>query len=214
MTGLIITGIVLSLFAVLLFCSVFVEANFEEEFSARIGFLFLHYRLLPRPEEKPTEPKVQKKEKPAPEEKPSKIKELFRQKGLGGFLELLKAFTSVAYTSAKKLLSHTIVRKLSLDLTVGGDDAAQTALNYGRACGAVSTALTALLSVANCKERNVTVAPDFQNGENRVRFRVRATVRLFFLFSAALSALTGFIKVYLKYRKKSGHPDQKEKAVL
>lgn len=214
MTGWFIAGSILLAVALLLFCSVSIEAAFEEELSARVGFLFFHFRVWPGPEEKPAGRELKKKEQPVPKKKPSKIKELLRKKGVSGFLELLRSFSRVAYGSAKKVLSHTVIRLLFLDLTVGGEDAARTAVNYGRTCGLVSTALTALLSVAKCKERNVRVTPDFQNGNSGVRFRIRLKIRMLFLLSAASSAFLGFIKIYLKIRKESGHPDQKEKAVL
>jgi hypothetical protein len=216
MTGWIIAGAVLLLFASLLFCSVSVEAAFEEELSARVGFLVFHFRVWPRPEKKQAGQIPEQKEKPVPEKKPSKIRELFRKKGFSGFLELLRAFSQVAFGSAKKIFSHMRIRLLFLSLTVGGEDAAKVASNYGGVCGAVSTALTGLLSAAKVRERNVRVRviPDFQDGNNSVRFRVRLKIRLFFLLSAALSALLSIIKIYLKSRKGSGHPDQKEKAVL
>lgn len=213
MTGWIIAGSILLLLALLLFCPISLETVFVEELSARVGFLFFHYRVWPRPERKQT---PEKKEKPVSKKKPSKIKELFRQKGISGFLELLRALSRAAYGGPRKIFSHTVIRFLHLNLTVGGEDAAQTAVNYGRACGLVSTALTALLSAAKYRERNVTVrvTPDFQNGNSNVQFQVLLKIKLFFLLSAALSALIDMIKIYLKFKKESGHPDQKEKAVL
>ncbi|QAT49409.1 DUF2953 domain-containing protein [Caproiciproducens sp. NJN-50] len=213
MSGWIIAGFLVLLLALLLFCSVSIEAAFAEEFSARAGFLFFHYRIWPRPEKKQA---PARKEEPAAKKKPSKIKELLRKRGVSGFLELLRAFSRAAYGSAKKLLSHTVIRLLHLNLTVGGEDAAQTAVDYGKACGLVSTALTALLSAAKYRERhvNVRVTPDFQNGSGSVQFHVLLKIKLFFLLSAVLSALIDMIKIYLKFRKESGRPDQKEKAVL
>ena len=216
MTGWIVAGSIILLLALLLFSSVSFEAAFEEEFSARAGFLFFHVRLWPRPEKEPAAQPPGKEEKPAPKKKPSKLRELLQKKGVSGFLELLRAFSRVAYGSVKKIFSHTVIRLLLLDLTIGGEDAAQTAVRYGRACGLVSTALTALLSAAKYRERhvNVRVTPDFQNGNSSVQFHVLLKIKLLFLLSAALSAFLSIIKIYLKSRKESGHPDQKEKAVL
>ena len=58
------------------------------------------------------------------------------------------------------------------------------------------------------------VTPDFQDGKNAVRFHVRVRIRLLFLVLAALSALTGFVKLYLKIKKHSGPTGRQEKAVL
>lgn len=210
MTGLIVAGGMLLLFASLFCCPVSVEAEFEEEFSARVRYLFVRYQIYPRPE-KPEKKKPEKA--PPPEKKPSRLRKLLRKRGVSGFLELAREFSRIALGGAKKLLSHTVVDRLRLDLTVGGDDAAAVALNYGRACAAVSTALGALLSAAKCRKPHVEVAPDFLGGKSAVHFRVRLKIRLIFLISSALSALFGFIKLYFRLKKESGHPDQKEKAV-
>lgn len=211
MTGLIVMGVIFLVSAFLSCCPVSVEAEFEEEFSARVRYLFVSYRIYPRPE-KPE--KKKRKKAPPPEKKPSKLRELLRKRGVSGFLELALEFSRIALGGAKKLLSHTVVDRLLLDLSVGGDDAAAVALNYGRACGAVSTALGALLSAAKCRKPHVEVAPDFLGGKSAVHFRVRLKIRLCFLVFSALSALFGFVRLYLKIKKESGHPEQKEKAVF
>ena len=197
-------------------CPVSFEMVFEEEFSLRIGFLFFHYRVLPRPQKKKKKKEQKKKEKPARVGRFSKIKELALQKGFSGFLKLLQALSQVALQSAKKIFSHTTVRLLWLNLTVGGEDAAQTAVRYGEICGLVSSSLTALLSAVKYRERDVKVrvAPDFQNEKSSVKFRARLKIKLLFLLTAVLSALIGILRVFLQNRKESGQPDQKEKAVL
>lgn len=213
MTAAIVAGCVFLLFAVLLACPVTAEASYDEDLSLWVRYLFVRYRVYPRPEQKAEEPKPGKAPERKKKKKPSRIAELLRRQGVPGFLELLEGFSRVALGSAKKILSHTVVDLLVLDLTIGGGDAAQTALNYGRACGVVSTALGALSASAKCRRRSVRVTPDFQDGKSSVRFCVRVKLRLFFAVSAAVSALVGFVRIYLKLKKQSGHPDQKEKAV-
>ena len=212
MTMWTVMGCLLALSVFLQICPVSAEASYDEEFSLWVGYLFVRYRAYPRP---PKEEKPKPEKEPKPEKKglPSRIAELLRREGLSGFLELLGEFTRVALGSMKKLLSHTTVDLLDLDLSVGGEDAAQTAVNYGKACGAVSTALGALSAAAKCRRRSVRVAPDFQTGKSSVRFRVRVKIRLFFLISFALSAFIGFVRIYLKSKKRSGRPDRQEKAV-
>ena len=213
MTAWIVMGCMFVLSAVLQVCPVSAEVSYEEDFSLRIGYLFVRYRVYPRPERKGKKRKPEKAPKPEKGKYASRVAGLLHREGLAGFLGLLEKVSRVALGSAKKLMSHTVVDLLVLDLSVGGEDAAQTALNYGRACGVVSTALGALSSAAKCRRRSVRVAPDFQSGKSSVRFRVRIKIRLFFLISAALAALIGFLKIYKKYKRQSGLPDQKKKAV-
>jgi hypothetical protein len=210
MTGFVVAGFILFLFLLMLCCPISVEAGFQDEFSARIGFLFLHYCVWPQPEKKQKEPvkqETQKESKPPEEKKFSKVKKLFQQKGFAGFMELLRAFCKVASSGAKKFFSHMQISCLLLHLTVGGEDAAQTAIQYGKTCALVSTALTALLSAKNCNNRDVQIVPDFQNGKSSVQFLLKIKIRLIFLLIAIGSVLIGFIKIYLKL-------NEKEKAVL
>ncbi|MFU0833081.1 MAG: DUF2953 domain-containing protein [Oscillospiraceae bacterium] len=210
MIGFMVAGSILFLFLFLLCCPVSVEAAFQEQFSAQVGFLFWHYRVWPQPEkeqEQPTEQETQEESKPSEQKMFSKIKKLFRQKGFAGFMELLRAFCEVVSSCSQKIFSHTQISRLQLHLTVGGEDAAQTAIQYGKACALVSTALTVLLSAKKCKNRDVRVVPDFQNGKSNVRFLFKMKIRLFFLLTAVFSALIGFIRIYFKL-------NEKEKAVL
>lgn len=213
MTVLMIAGSVCLLVVILLLFPVSVSAEYGEKLSVKARYFFLQYRFLPRPEKK-KKPEQQEEEKKPAGPKPSKIRELFQKRGISGFLSLLRAFTRVAVGSAKKLLSHVVIGSLSLELSVGGEDAARTALNYGGVCGLVSTALSVLLSNTKCRQHSVQVIPDFQSKTGMVRFSVRLRIRLIFLLSAAVSALIGLIKIYLKDKKESGSPDQKEKAVF
>lgn len=197
--------------AFLQFCSVRAEASYAgDEFFLQIRYLFVRYRVCPRPERKA------KKQKPgkAAKKKPFRVRDLLRKNGLSGFLELVGEAARVALGSAKKLFSHLVVDRLSVELSVGGEDAAQVALRYAETCGAVSTAFGALLSAVKCRRPHVRVTPDFQGGESAVRFRVRARVRLFFLIMAGLSALIGFGRLYLKSKKQSDPTDRQKKAVL
>lgn len=210
MTWLLIAGGITLLFAWLLFCPVSLEARYEEQLTARVGFLFFHYTVLPVKKDE-TEKREEKEEK---QKKPSKLKELLQQNGLSGFVQLLRALSRAAYGSLKKVLSHTVVQLFDLSMTVGGEDAAQTAIRYGEVCGAVFSALSVLFSKVKWKRREIHIAPDFQEGKNTVLFHIRVKIKLFFLISAALSAILSFIKAYLKLKKESGHSDQKEKAVF
>lgn len=212
MTALMVTGGLLFLLLCFLLVPIKAEAAFDKTFSARVKYLFLQFPLYPRPEKKPAEAKpgsaVPKKKKP------SRIMEIFQKEGLSGFLELVNEFSRVALGGARKLLARTLVYELSLDLTVGGKDAAQTALDYGRVCAVVYPALGTLLSAVRCKRRNVKVSPDFQNEESCVQFQAKAGIRPVFILFAVTSSMIGFIKLYRKMKKGSGHPGQNEKAVL
>ena len=121
--------------AVLLFLSlsrVTFLIRFREDFSLRVGYLFFHYTVFPRPPKK------------AEEQKPpgfmAKLRGLLERKGLSGFVSVLKEAGSAASGTAKKFFGHLAVDRFFLAVSVGGGDAAVTAVEYGVVCSAVGTA--------------------------------------------------------------------------
>lgn len=193
MTALFIILGILFFFAVLLACPVSIQASFHEELSARVGYLFFHYTIAPKPavEEK------QEQEAPTPEEKPkeNRLKELLRKKGLSGFLEIFHEVAQIASETARRLFSHLVVSHFQLKITVAGQDAAQIALNYGYVCGAVGSAAGLLLGNVKCKSYRISVNPDFQSEQSRVSFDAKARISLLFLLSTALRAFFRSLKV-------------------
>jgi hypothetical protein len=171
-------------FGVLLACPVRIRAGFEDGFSAQVRFLFFRYRIYPRPE--------QKKEKPAKEEeerKKPKIPDIIREKGLSGFLGILKELARIASGTARRVLARFCIDSFELDAAVCGSDAAHAAVNFGAVCSAVYSAAGVLAGCMKFRDRSINIVPDYNGSESRVRFRLRAHVRLFFLVSALLWGL-------------------------
>lgn len=189
MTALwIFLGIVV-LNAALLACPVKVRVRFEDAFSAEIAFLFFRYRIPAQTEEK-------KEEKPAGEQEERKKRKItdiintVKKKGLSGFLELLGELARLASGTARRVFSHVRVDAFDLDIVVGGSDAARAAINFGAVCAAVYPAAGALEKCMKFRARSMNIVPNYDGGESRVRFRARARVRLFFLVSSLLWALS------------------------
>lgn len=173
-------------FGALLVCPVKIRAGFEESLSVEIGFLFFRFRVLPAPERKKEKPakKAEKEERKKP-----KITDIIKRKGLSGFLGILRELARIASGAARRILSRFCVDSFDLDIAVCGSDAAHAAVNFGTVCSAVYTAAGALSACMKFKGRSINIVPDYNGKKSRVRFRLRAHVRLFFLVSALLWAL-------------------------
>ena len=188
---------VFAFFGVLLACPLKVQAEFEEGFSLQIVFLFFRCRVLPRPEKK----KEKKRSKKEEERKKGKIQDiitLMKKKGLSGFLEILKKIARIASGTAGRVLSRARVDTFDLDIAVCGSDAAHTAVNFGAVCSAVYSAAGVLSGRMRFRNRSINIAPDYNGEKSRVRFRLRARIRLLFLVSSLLWALVnsgGLLKV-------------------
>lgn len=185
------------IFAVLLACPVVVEASFQNELSARIGFLFFHYTVAPRPPEKEkTEKQKQKEEEKAKQHaEKHQLRELFQKKGLSGFLEILSEAAKLAGTTARNIFRHIVFKRFWLRIAVGGEDAAQTALDYGRVCGVVGTAAGMIFQYAKYQEYHITIVPDFHLQKSLVTLELKAHIKLFFLLNTLLGAFFKSMKL-------------------
>lgn len=92
----------------------------------------------------------------------AKAKALFNRLGrFNGIVELLKYIASKTKGMLKKIMKHIVIKELFIDLTVAGDDAADTAIKYGKTCAAVFPALGTICTNAKVKEYDLEVNPDF-----------------------------------------------------
>lgn len=200
MTALYILGGFAVLLIFLLLWPVTVRAEYRDEPHVRLNYLFVHYTVVPRPEKEekaePHEEEAQQKEKP----KQSKISALLKEKGLSGFLNILKQVSEAVSGTAKRLFAHLVITRFNLEISVTGADAAQAALNYGAVYSAVSTAAGLLFGNVRCKSYRIVITPDFQGTRSRVCFEGKARVPLIFLISASLYALIRSLNIMKKLK--------------
>nr|WP_319488049.1 DUF2953 domain-containing protein [uncultured Caproiciproducens sp.] len=194
---MIILGIILFIFALLL-CPISVYARFENEFSAKVSYLFISYKI-------PSQPQAAEKMEKTGEEKSeekndaySKIKDIIRQKGLSGFLNIISEFASIATGAAKKIFSHIVIHNISVDISVADEDAAQAAICYGYTCSVVYTAMGLFVNNVKCKDYHIHIVPDFNEKESRILFTCKVKIKLLFILSSMLPALLKFLKVLMK----------------
>ncbi|WP_312693669.1 DUF2953 domain-containing protein [Caproiciproducens sp.] len=200
MTALmIVLGIALFIF-VLLLCPITVYAGFENEFSARFTYLFLRYKIPSQPQKAEEKEETGKEKKEEKSDAYSKIRDIIKQKGLSGFLNIISEFASVATGAAKRLFSHAVIRSISVDLAVADEDAAQAAICYGYACSVVYPAMGLLVTHVKCKDYQIHIAPDFNEKESRILFTCKIKIRPLFILTSMLPALLKSLKVLKKVK--------------
>ncbi len=195
---MIVLVIILAVLILLLICPVSLTAQYDSELQAKIKYLFFSYKLdsnnkdeaASEAEEK--EKEVEKKVKT--NDTIEKIKDIIKQKGLSGFLSIIKEFSSVVVGAARKLFSHMIIDSLTTNVAVADGDAAETAILYGNVCSVVYTCMGILIHNLKCKDYHIHIVPDFQSSESRIQFRFKAHIKLCFLITAGLVAFYRFIK--------------------
>lgn len=119
----------------------------------------------------------------------AKAKGMFEKLGgFGGTVEILQYIASKTKVMLGKLLKHIVIKELFVDLTVAGNDAADTAMNYGKTCAAVFPALGTICTNMKVKEYDVEINPDFLAKENNGDLHTVIAFRPIFI----IMALTGF----------------------
>lgn len=208
MVGWYIAGAVLGLLLLILLLPIGVRLEYGDELFLWLRIAGFSIPILPVQEEEEevsqkTNPKKKKRKKEPevshkkePENKSqksagfgAKMKEIAKYQGISGLLSLLKDLAGIAGGVLKNLWSHVVVKKFDLLLKVGGEDAAETAILYGRLCGVVYPAAGTILQGCKCRKYGITVQPDFDRKETAAQFSFCGRILLVFVISSALGGL-------------------------
>lgn len=189
-------GIIL-FFLVLLCCPVFVNVSFRNSLRLKVKFLFFSFDLLPRKELS----KISKEENFIIEE--DKIKSdlvnnkffsIIKERGFFGFLKILKQILEILISSAKKILKKIHISSFDLYLLVASENAAKTAINYGKVYAFISYAESILLSNVAKSNYHIEVIPGFDESEPKVDFSSKFHFFPIFMLGILFGSLYGFLK--------------------
>lgn len=106
------------------------------------------------------------KQKPRPEtekKEKSTFAKLIEERGVGGLISWILELARIAGGMLRKTFKGIIIRRLDLLMDIGSEDAAQTAINYGRMCAVVLPALSIILSGVRRYHRKIHLRPDFDD---------------------------------------------------
>lgn len=200
MIALIIILCVLLFFVLLCLVKLEFFAVYSDKLTLRLRVLFLTFTLIPQKEKKKQKkPKRKKKKEKDQKSDKSYVKKLSSKKGVEGIVSMIVELAKLAGTTLKGLLSHTVINKFDVKLTVVGEDAADTALKYGKVCSVFYPAVTIICENAKCKDYSLDVAPDFANdAKPTVYGDFRFHIRLFYALYYGIRALFKFILIRYK----------------
>ena len=193
MIALYIVATLLILITLILFLPVSVDLKFQEEFTFKIK-LFGIKVFAPS---KKVSKKFDKDVENEPLKEENKIKGLFSKlKDKKGFIGAVKEVFELLKDCLKQLeifLKTIKFKKVCLDLSVAGDDAAKTAIQYGQVCAIVYPTLAFLQTKANVKYKNINVKSEFENKQSEFSFSLTVNLQILFL-------LITVFKVYKEYK--------------
>lgn len=175
-------------------------SSVNEELKVKVRYTFFPIYAYPKPEksEKAKEKKAKKakkKEQEKAKEEPGlpKIERMLREDGLVDTLSYLTDRAKLFGTTAKKLLKALVVKSLRVNVVVASEDAAQTALDYGRICAAVYPAEAVLECLTRVRHRSIAVNPDFLKEKGETDIRIHAKILPIRILWIAVIFIFGYI---------------------
>ncbi len=184
---LIILGIVLVIL-ILLLIPVSFSLSFNESFD---------YTLKYGPIKIPLDSKKTKTDK-RQEKKENYFKKLFREKSFEAAFSELCFYAKIFLEKILYLLKHIKIKIFNLKISVGGADAAKTAISYGVISSAVYYVFGFLDSNVNLKIKEIDISSNYNSPTTKAEFNLKASLRPIY---AILAAFT-LIKIILDLKNK------------
>lgn len=206
----IILLILLALFLLSLF-RVKLTAKYEDKPLVIVKVFFLKFKF---PSEKKAKKKKPKKKKSSPKKKKTDkkqekdkkqsknpLKQLWDKKGLSGLLDILNELLALSKGVLKGFFNRLVIHNFDVKITVGGEDASDTALGYGTACAVVYPIMGRLYNALNIEDYTVDVQCDFsEDSKTTVYAYAFGTIRIIHIIIIALKALFRALKTYFKMK--------------
>lgn len=192
MTGWWIAAAVVAGITLLLWLPLRLRVCFDPEITVRIRWLFL--AMDPTKPKRPAKRKRADTEKQPPKKRKASLRDRLKKweksMGAGSLSEAIAYATQLLRNltrESRRVLRHSRITRLSLTVTVGGEDAAQAAMNYGLFCAAGYPLLTYAEELfGRVRHRRVTVLCGYDGSALRAQGEVRAAVAPVHLLAAAM----------------------------
>lgn len=193
MTALIIiAGIVLFIF-LLTIIPIRLNITYNDEFVVKAKYLFFSFDLIEPEEENLEDVDVEDEEDKTEEKRKdgigTKFKEFFKREGFFGFLDFLRDLLKLLSEKVVYLVKHLRISKFDLYLRVGGEDAAEMAIQYGQVSAVAYAVFNILFKLTPCKNKRISVDLDYNNPEYVVDFNATLRVKPLTLLITGISTL-------------------------
>lgn len=191
--GWIIVGAIFVVILLLSLGRITVIFDYKDDLILTVKYLFITIMKIPadkpKKEKKPKKAKKSSKKTTEPEN-PEKTEEKPKKKpALADILEVAKLAVNSVGKPLKKIIKRTIIAHLSLNISVGGEDAAKTAISFGATNFAVGSALGWLDTFFTLKKPDdINITADFASEETKIdcyceiKLVLAAGIAFFFTF--------------------------------
>ena len=208
---MIVLYILLGIFGLLLLLLLIpagVDVHYEQMAAVRLRYGPLGFGLPGEKKKKKDKPPVEKKAAAAPvpkkEKEPSSVVEwlqdIRKSRGLSGLLEFFTQLLKIFSRSAGHLVKYITMPRADLCMVVRGEDAAETAVMYGRLCASVYPAFELLCRLKPCRHPRISIVPDYGEGKTEAVLSVSLRIIPLLVVKEGLVLLCRALWTFLKYR--------------
>ena len=180
-------GLVILAVAALLPAKIKVRIGYiEEEFILSFKLLFFVFTVSPenkkKKKKKAKKKQEEKKERPAKKEKDNFFRSHTSDFGVFDYIELIGIVI-------EKFVAKIYFDKLEAEIRVAGDDAAQTALNFGRLNAAIYPIAGLINGHKRIKKLHIGITPDFTTTKSVYNAEAIAYIRIFDVLAAVIAII-------------------------
>ena len=180
-------GLVILAVAALLPAKIKVRIGYiEEEFILSFKLLFFVFTVSPenkkKKKKKATKKEKEKNERPAKKEKDNFFRSHTSDFGVFDYIELIGIVI-------EKFVAKIYFDKLEAEIRVAGDDAAQTALNFGRLNAAIYPIAGLINGHKRIKKLHIGITPDFTTTKSVYNAEAIAYIRIFDVLAAVIAII-------------------------
>ena len=158
----------------------------EEEFILSFKLLFFVFTVSPenkkKKKKKTKKKEKEKNERPAKKEKDNFFRSHTSDFGVFDYIELIGIVI-------EKFVTKIYFDKLEAEIRVAGDDAAQTALNFGRLNAAIYPIAGLINGHKRVKKLHIGITPDFTTTKSVYNAEAIAYIRIFDVLAAVIAII-------------------------
>ena len=206
MVGNILLGII-AFIVIAVSVPVHISISYSDKIYLTVRYLFVKFKVLPLGEKKPKKQKEKKpkeekpkKEKPPKENKPNPILGMVKANGYDGMMEIIRNLGHIFALYGGKLLKSVKFNEIDIYVVVGKGDAAQTAIEYGKACRQIYPIVGFLCNNNVVAKHDISVEYDFLANKTQGEFYIDFHFVLRKIINSSIGLVCRLIpKVLLKF---------------
>lgn len=125
-------------------------------------------------------------------------KETIKAKGITGLISSVYAAVKKLFARIFKLVRKGVFKKFDLRITVGDDDAAEAALQYGQICAVTYPLMELLKNTMKFRKPHVDIRCDFEAEKSQINFSGQLNYRPWHFVCFAVGLIVNYFKNKMK----------------